>query len=376
MLYAFEKNDVEEMTEEEKLGLFDDFLAGEMSPSEVDNFKLSLANDPVLQKEFDDYKKWARDIKLGAEYRQIQTKLQFIHEREIKNKKPLILRPRFWIPVAAAAVITVLVMVIPFNQANDTNVAVTAEDYHPLINGEEESDNMMEEAVEMDSSSVEMDIDMADSVSGPLFQELSYVRKDPKGTCFLISSDGYFLTNKHLVPKKKYVRLQQHDLGIAFNAEVVYRDTLIDLAILKCSDKNADLFNSVPFKFFRNEPSIGDEVFTLGYPKSDIVYTKGDVSSETGYQSDSLSYEISMPSNPGNSGAPLFNEKGDLIGMIMANNSRKQSVTYIVKHEYIQQRISDLKDSMDIDMSRNFSKRYSNRSDLIKKYRNFIFEVH
>lgn len=365
------------MTEEEKIALFDAFIGNEMSASEKDAFKLSLAQDPELKRAFDQYKSMALDIKLGEEYRLIKEKLDAIHDQNIKGSKPLILRPRFWAPLAAAVAITVIVLVIPFNNTDNANIAATTEDYTPLINEEEEGESEVEVLEEaMDSVMVETEMDTTEVLEGPLYKKLTYLEKSPKGTCFLISNNGYFLTNKHLVTKKDFVRIQQEDLDIAFNAEVVYRDSVLDLAILKCSDANASELQSVPFKFFRGEPSIGDEVFTLGYPKSDIVYTKGDVSSETGYQSDSLSFEISMPSNKGNSGAPLFSQKGDLIGMIMANNSRMQSVTYIVKHDYIQERLNNLEDSLNVDMSRNYTKRYSNRSDLIKKYRSFVFEVH
>jgi S1-C subfamily serine protease len=364
------------MIDENNIALFDAFLRDEMSSTEKDDFKLHLSQNPAVEKEFDAYVALSNDIKNGEEYRQIKEKLENIHKTVIPSSKPLILRPRFWVPLAVAAAVTVLVLIIPITNNVGTSVADNNADYHPLINDGDDEDDAAATEEEVVMCEEVFENDSADILSGPIHKELSYIHKQPKGTCFLISQNGYFLTNKHLVRKKQFVRLQQHDLNVSFNAAVVYRDTLLDFAILKCSEENADKLKAVPFRFYQKTPSIGDEVFTLGYPKSDIVYTKGDVSSETGFRSDSLSYEISMPSNPGNSGAPLFNKRGDLIGLIMANNSRKQSVTYIIKHDYIQDRLSTLKDSLDIDMSRNYTKRYSNRSDQIKKYRSFIFELH
>jgi serine protease Do len=365
VLHAIEENDAEEMSEKAKIELFDAYLSGEMTSAEKTAFEDSISEDAKLKEEFEAYQSTSNDIRSGEEYRQIKAKMAAIHDENFSKSKPLILRPRVWGPLLAAAVITVLVLVIPLNNESG-NMTGNNEDFQELSNHENSADTTLSDST----------LDETDSLSGPIYKELTYIHGEPRGTCFLISNKGYFLTNKHLVRNKKYVRIQQADLDIAFNAAIVYRDSMIDLAILKCSEMNADKMKSVPFQFYRGEPTIGDEVFTLGYPKSDIVYTKGDVSSETGFQSDSMSYEISMASNKGNSGAPLFSKRGDLIGIIMANNSRKQSVTYIVKPNYIKERLANLKDSLDVDMTRNYTKRYSDRSDLIKKYRPFIFEVH
>ena len=194
----------------------------------------------------------------------------------------------------------------------------------------------------------------------------------------MIAENGYFLTSKHLVKNKNVFTIQHRETGKTFESKVVYRDSLLDFAVLKCHEDVATQFEAVPFQFYGDDLSLGDEVFTLGYPKSDIVYTKGDVSSETGFRSDSNYIEISMPSNPGFSGAPLFTYEGRLAGIITANNSKKQSVTYVLKHDYILDRIDILntRDSMGIDLRTNYSRSYSKTSSLIDKLRPYIFELH
>ena len=74
-----------------------------------------------------------------------------------------------------------------------------------------------------------------------------------------------------------------------------------------------------------------------------------------------------MPSCCGYSGAPLFNEKGKIVGIITANHSKKQSVTYTLKHQYILDVINKLQENEDIEikMSRNYSKKYKTRSSQI-----------
>ena len=84
-------------------------------------------------------------------------------------------------------------------------------------------------------------------------------------------------------------------------------------------------------------------IFTLGFPKAlstmgkDIKYTDGSISSINGFQGDKTSYQISAPIQPGNSGGPLFNFDGELIGI----NSSKiiqqsvDNVAYSIKSSYV-----------------------------------------
>jgi S1-C subfamily serine protease len=367
---------------EENIALFDDYLTGLMSAEEMNAFEEKLKVDESFRKEFEEYKAYSTAIFEGEEYGQIRQSLEEIH-RDVYPPKTFFLRKPFLIAVSTAAILVLSLLIIDPFGLEGGEMAVEANEYNELSGVEEgevgEEDVASEEAyVEADTNEGVTDVHLSPEMVITEDSLLDAINKKPLGTAFLISEKGYFITAKHLLRKKKKVTLQQKKLGLTFHAKKVYVDSLLDFAILQCDPKVVDHLSAVPFRFYKKQMELGEEVFTLGYPKRDIVYTEGNVSSETGFKSDTNYFEISMPSNPGYSGAPLFNQHGDLVGIITANNSKKQSVTYAVRHDYIEHKIDELMqtDSLNIDMRTNYRTYNKKRSEQIKKIRPFIFEIH
>ena len=67
----------------------------------------------------------------------------------------------------------------------------------------------------------------------------------------------------------------------------------------------------------------------------EIKLTDGLISSKTGYQGDITTYQISAPIQPGNSGGPLFNKRGELVGITNAGVPDAQNVGYAIKISYL-----------------------------------------
>jgi S1-C subfamily serine protease len=164
------------------------------------------------------------------------------------------------------------------------------------------------------------------------------------GTGFFISPDGYLLTNYHLVSgsHKIVVRISATEKP----AKVVRIDAGNDLALLKV-DGN---FSAIPLGDVR-AVAVGDSVMTIGYPNIQVQgfaakFTKGEVSSLTGFQDDPRLFQISVPIQPGNSGGPLIDDRGNAVGitnaqlsalkMIATSGSIPQNVNYAVKISYAQ----------------------------------------
>jgi S1-C subfamily serine protease len=74
----------------------------------------------------------------------------------------------------------------------------------------------------------------------------------------------------------------------------------------------------------------------------EVKLTNGIISSKTGFQGDVTSYQISVPIQPGNSGGPLFDENGNIVGIINAKHAQAENASYAVKTTYLTNLIESL----------------------------------
>jgi len=102
---------------------------------------------------------------------------------------------------------------------------------------------------------------------------------------------------------------------------------------------------------------VGAGVFTIGFPLAlsgmgkEAKYTDGKISSKTGYNNAINVYQTSIPVQSGNSGGPLFNVKGELVGVINAKITDADNVSYAIKVNYITTLIDLLPGSVQIPMN-------------------------
>ena len=174
------------------------------------------------------------------------------------------------------------------------------------------------------------------------------------GTGFFIDKDGYIATNYHVVEDAKDIEVEFIRNGIkqTYSAEVIQSDKQNDLSIIKINSSEFKPFLKLPFNFKTNISDVGSNIFALGYPMAlslmgtEIKFTDGKISSKTGMQGDITSYQISVPIQPGNSGGPLFDYDGNLIGITTSTINRKydmtENVNYAVKTSYLKNLIDVL----------------------------------
>lgn len=154
------------------------------------------------------------------------------------------------------------------------------------------------------------------------------------GTGFAVSTNGYLVTNLHVVKDADSVYIQ-NSAGESFKVKVVHTDPLYDMAILKIDDERFKGLPALPYTIKKNSAGIGENVYTLGYPKDDAVLGEGYVSSKNGFVGDTTQYQVSIPVNPGNSGGPLLDNAGNLVGIISGKESQADGAAFAIKSTYI-----------------------------------------
>jgi S1-C subfamily serine protease len=200
-----------------------------------------------------------------------------------------------------------------------------------------------------------------------------------KGTGFAVSANGYIVTNYHVIGNKFDSLYVQNAAGESYHAIKVYADPEYDVAILKIDDESFKGLPALPYSFKRSKSDLGETVYTMGYSEGDApVMDQGYVSSANGYKGDSVKYRVSIPVNPGNSGGPLVNSKGNIIGIIAGRETQTEGASYAIKTGYLYKALQNVPlDSLSDKLSLNNKNTLGglSRVQQIKKMQNYVFMV-
>jgi hypothetical protein len=189
---------------------------------------------------------------------------------------------------------------------------------------------------------------VAEASSGP-----AVGKAGASGTGFLLTRTGLIATNWHVVADAKNIEVTFPESKDAVRAEVVIKDAVNDLAVLRLADsgKLAGTCPEFPFQLASSSHvTLGERVSTIGYPLQPLLgstpkFSEGVVASTTGWQDDPRSLQVSAQVQPGSSGSPLFDSEGNVIGIMVATldaaylyrvaGTLPQNVNWAIKADYL-----------------------------------------
>jgi S1-C subfamily serine protease len=176
----------------------------------------------------------------------------------------------------------------------------------------------------------------------PLISKSYTTEKQGQGTCFLISSQGYLITNYHVIENATEIMIKgiEGDFTTKYSATVIGTDQSNDLALLKLGNKNLK-FSNPSFAIRSSGVAQGEKIYAYGYPLAfamgdEIKLTDGIISAKSGVQGDISKFQLSAAVSPGNSGGPLIDEQGNLIGVIYAKSTIAEAANYAIKASYLE----------------------------------------
>ena len=165
-------------------------------------------------------------------------------------------------------------------------------------------------------------------------------------TGFCISPDGFIVTARHFTSEAKTFKVVTKSGTV--EARLVMADRVNDVAILK-----SGLRSLQPLAIRTSETvKLGETVATIGFPQTQFQgrepkIGRGEISSLSGMMDTPALFQISVPIQPGNSGGPLFDMNGNVVGIIVSTLRQSQNVNYALKSKHLLElcrRIPELSD--------------------------------
>lgn len=344
------------------------YLDGKLTATEANLFEIKLQSNNELLQAMLEHKKMKEALNAYGERMVLKQKLELIHQETITAKaykKENNLKV-FWIQhyktMAVAASVSLLVAISTILYINFQKVQTR------------QSANFKALRKDMDKIKRSQSV-LINNLNTPKKAEIAPANYS--GTGFALTQNGYFITSLHVIKDADSVFIQNSNAQ-TYKAVTVFRNEKSDIAILKVISPDFEAYKTMPYSFTEKSGNIGEHVFTLGYPREDMVYGEGALSAASGFEGDTVSYQISIPVNPGNSGGPLLDDKGNVIGLISGKQTETEGAAFAVKSQSIIAIIQDLaKDSLEEDFKLNKKNQLAglSRVNQIKLLKDYIVTI-
>jgi hypothetical protein len=365
----------EAMREEQLLEMIDRYLNGDMSAEECAKFEALRNKDASINEKLAEHKNFTGLLKQYSERLDLENRLNAIHnEIDVHTlKEDLMEHPslivQLWrnhhskISVAASIAIFAILCTLYFTG--------------DLTNKDPRFMELKREVGKLKQSTENLNRSQNNLIHDIKSDKRFANPGNFRGTGFALSSNGYIITNYHVVNGADSVYVQNAD-GESFRTKVIYTEPQYDVAILEINDSSFKNLGNIPYSFKKAKSDLGEDVYTLGYPGDDIKFGPGALTASSGFRGDTTEYEVYIPVNPGNSGGPLLDERGNIIGVINGKQTQTSGAAFAVKSNYLLKAIQNIPaDSLSKSFNLNTKNTLAGltRPQQIKKMRNYVFMV-
>jgi len=353
--------------------LFDNYLNRKLSSDEKAGFELRLNSDEVFAEAFADHKSLIEALKQYEDSKNLKSRLEEIHSKEFGNDAKVIsinkeetFAKRYG-KTAMVAASTALIAVM-------STVAVLSTGGYLL---KKQNNEILDLKKEVDGLKYTQDAIVEGITKGAgeiAKSKVVYAPANFEGSAFAFNNNGYIVTSLHMIKDADSVFIQNNSTERTL-ANVIIVDPKLDLAVLKIENKEVTKNWQIPFTFAEKGADIGEKVFTLGYPRKDMVYGEGSLSSLSGFYNDTTMYQISIPVNPGNSGGPLLDEQGNIIGVIRGKITGAEATGFAIKAREIIKSINLLSADSIQTINKKPALKGVKRTEQIKRINPYVFNV-
>jgi serine protease Do len=381
-------------TEADYYALFEAFDRGELAPDARANLRARLAQEPALAQRYAEFRELTATLGAYASRRRTRQQLRDLHTAMLAAEEPVVMvaetnpapvaapmlrisgverRLRdFWnghrATIGVAASVAVMAVFSTLLGVEWYRAAQTQPSGYQMMRRDVEKLKQNQRVV----NRILKDIDPTTKPALEAGNQGKF-----SGTGVALTSDGYLVTSYHVIQDADSLVVEGHDKH-RYRAEAVYSDRKHDLAILRITEKGFTGFGRLPYAVKATEADLGERVYTLGYPREDVVYGEGALSAHSGFEGDTAFYQISIPVNPGNSGGPLLDERGNLIGIISGRQADVQSAAFATKSSFLVRLVDSLdeaKPAQPYHLPRTGQLAGTSRPRQLHKLQDFVFVV-
>jgi S1-C subfamily serine protease len=351
-------------TDRELIELMDDYVREKLSPSQAAAFELRMSQDETLRQKVEAHRSLIHSFVEYGKRKDLKVILDEAHselkteEKVIPFQKSVSERKNYWLLTGIAASLAFICIVSTWY------VVQTGDDRQA------EYKALRRNLDQIQKSQKVMMKDLAEQK-----EKKAPIPGRYAGTGFLISGKGYIATSYHVIRDADSVHIENSRFGV-LTAFVVYNDPMNDISILKIDSTN---FSQIlPYILVKNEAELAEGVFTLGYPREDIVFGEGAISALSGFRQNPNAYQISVPVNPGNSGGPLLNSNGDLVGMISGIQTETAGTAFAIKSTILLEVLANpALDTLHVPVTlpKLNSIKNTDRVKQVRRWKDFVFMV-